>query len=79
MDREEPLEAPCIFCGYNSYGYYQKGTHGENCPWHSIGGKDEREKSLSEFMVKPNIYYKIKQTIMYWIYRFKTRNAPPPF
>ena len=24
------LEGPCIFCGYNSSGYWQEATHSEN-------------------------------------------------
>ena len=42
------LEAPpCLWCGYNGEGYYQAGTHGQSCPWHTIGGCDERLDRLA--------------------------------
>lgn len=63
MDREELTSAPCIFCGYNSSGYYQKGTHGENCPWHEIGGLYEREKNLPKLFI--NIYKELSECIAY--------------
>ena len=40
------LDAPCVFCGYNSYGYYQSGTHHVLCPWHKVGGLEQRGKDL---------------------------------
>ena len=40
------LDAPCIFCGYNGPGYWQAGTHSLECPWHGIGGFDERKSML---------------------------------
>lgn len=43
------LEAPCCFCKYNGPGYFQKHTHEKDCPWHDIGGMDEREKELIMF------------------------------
>ena len=43
---EELIDAPCIFCGYSGAGYYQVGTHDELCPWHGIGGGDERASIL---------------------------------
>lgn len=36
------LAAPCLWCGYNGEGYYQAGTHSQSCPWHTIGGCDDR-------------------------------------
>lgn len=43
------LEAPCCFCKYNGPGYFQKYTHEKDCPWHDVGGMDEREKELIMF------------------------------
>jgi hypothetical protein len=40
------LDSPCIFCGYNGAGYWQSGTHAEHCRWHTVGGYDDRHKSL---------------------------------
>jgi hypothetical protein len=40
------LDAPCVFCGYKSYGYFQEGTHAKSCPWHSVGGEVERKGQL---------------------------------
>jgi hypothetical protein len=36
------LDAPCKWCGYNGPGYWQKGTHTEACPWHKVGGSEDR-------------------------------------
>ena len=46
------LEAPCLWCGYNGEGYYQAGTHGQSCPWNTIGGCDERLDRLAREGVK---------------------------
>jgi hypothetical protein len=40
------LDGPCIFCGYNGAGYWQSGTHAEHCRWHTVGGYEDRHKSL---------------------------------
>lgn len=40
------LDAPCLWCGYNGAGYFQTGTHSENCPWHNVGGAMERGDKL---------------------------------
>lgn len=45
------LDAPCRFCGYNSSGYWQAGTHAAGCPWHKIGGFAERELVAQSFPV----------------------------
>ena len=46
------LAAPCLWCGYNGEGYYQAGTHSQSCPWHTIGGCDERLDRLAREGVK---------------------------
>lgn len=46
------LAAPCLWCGYNGEGYYQAGTHGQSCPWNTIGGCDERLDRLAREGVK---------------------------
>ena len=38
--------APCVFCGYNGAGFYQAGTHAEDCPWYTVGGGEERSVML---------------------------------
>ncbi len=43
-------EAPCIFCGYNGAGYYQKHTHGKHCPYYEIGGNEERKDALPDII-----------------------------
>lgn len=40
------LDAPCIFCGYNGAGYWQKGTHSKDCRLSDVGGFDDRRKAL---------------------------------
>jgi hypothetical protein len=40
------LSAPCRFCGYDGPDYYRAGTHAADCPWHSVGGLDERKARL---------------------------------
>ena len=40
------LEAPCLFCGYKGQGYFQTGTHSEDCPWYGVGGLEERAFAL---------------------------------
>jgi len=40
------LNAPCLFCGYSGAGYYQAGTHTNDCPWHNVGGDSERYGKL---------------------------------
>lgn len=40
------LEGPCVFCGYNSFGYWQEGTHDSQCPWFFIGSERERKDKL---------------------------------
>lgn len=46
------LEGPCIFCGYNSFGYWQEATHSRKCPWFFIGSEREREIRLREVIEK---------------------------
>jgi len=41
-EAEHLLDSPCLWCGYNGAGYWQQGTHAENCPWHEVGGTTER-------------------------------------
>lgn len=48
----ELTESPCLFCGYNGSGFYQTGTHHENCPWHLIGGDKERKAKIPKLMEK---------------------------
>ena len=45
------IESPCIFCGYNGNGYYQKYTHPPGCPWRYVGG-EERRSALRKYMLK---------------------------
>lgn len=42
----EVLDARCVFCGYNGAGYWQPFTHPKPCPWHDIGGMDQRIREL---------------------------------
>ena len=49
--RDKLIDAPCIFCGYNGPGYFQRGSHKVGCPWHSIGGAQEREDALNEWLL----------------------------
>lgn len=49
----EQLQAPCIWCGYNGNGYWQKGTHAATCPWHQVGGSEERYQSLAALPPAP--------------------------
>ena len=44
------LAAPCVFCGYNGEGYWQRGTHETFCPWRDVGGEGERRERLREIM-----------------------------
>lgn len=44
------LEAPCVFCGYNGPGYWQRLTHDKNCPWYPQGGFNERREVLPKFL-----------------------------
>lgn len=44
---ERATSSPCLFCGYNGEGFWQPLTHARNCPWHGVGGKDEREQKLA--------------------------------
>jgi len=37
------LSAPCMCCGYNGQGYWQRGTHKEDCPFNTIGGEADRK------------------------------------
>jgi len=46
---ENPLDAPCIFCGYKGEGYWQKGTHLPDCPFVDIGGEADRQSKLKEW------------------------------
>ena len=46
---EDPLNGPCVFCGYNSIGYWQTGTHSLGCPFRDIGGITDREAQLKEW------------------------------
>lgn len=34
--------APCVFCGYDGPNFFQVGSHPKTCPFHDIGGVDER-------------------------------------
>lgn len=40
------LEAPCRWCGYNGSEYWQATSHTEECPWHKVGGAEERATIL---------------------------------
>ena len=40
------LDAPCVFCGYNSNNYWQPRSHTTTCPWYHVGGTEIREKLL---------------------------------
>lgn len=40
------LAAPCMWCDYKGPGYYQAFTHEIDCPWHAIGGLNERMEQL---------------------------------
>jgi len=42
------LDAPCAWCSYNGQGYWQSGTHAESCPWHKIGGHEERKEHIAK-------------------------------
>lgn len=46
------LDAPCIFCGYNGTGYWQKGTHSPSCAFHDLGGEAERALRMSALAQK---------------------------
>jgi hypothetical protein len=46
----ELLAAPCLLCGYNGSGYWQKETHDKQCPWHKIGGAAEREQKMQRMI-----------------------------
>ena len=52
------FDAPCVFCGYNGPNYYQAGTHDKKCPWHRVGGYDERIESFIELARKNKIAVK---------------------
>lgn len=41
-EEHDPLESPCIFCGYDSFGYWNEASHARDCPWFFIGSKRER-------------------------------------
>lgn len=43
---DELLAAPCIWCRYNGAGYWQRDTHAESCPWHGVGGAEDRRRRL---------------------------------
>lgn len=47
---DELLDAPCAFCGYNGAGYWQAQTHPQECPWHAVGGGDERAAQLRDIV-----------------------------
>jgi hypothetical protein len=38
------LGAPCAWCDYSGPGYWQPGTHAPDCPWHRVGGEEERKR-----------------------------------
>lgn len=42
------LHAPCKWCGYDGEGYWQARTHAESCPWHGLGGAEDRAAALFE-------------------------------
>ena len=46
------LDAPCIICGYNGERYWQGGSHKWNCPFHKIGGRDDRAYELSQIVLE---------------------------
>ena len=45
-EAKDPLAAPCIWCGYNGSGYWQRGTHDEGCMWRDVGGEADRLEFL---------------------------------
>lgn len=47
---EDLLEAPCIVCGYNGERYWQSGSHKYNCPFHKVGGRDERGQKILQIV-----------------------------
>jgi hypothetical protein len=38
------LGAPCAWCDYSGPGYWQPGTHAPDCPWHRVGGEEDRKR-----------------------------------
>jgi hypothetical protein len=53
------LKAPCVYCGYNGEGYWQKHTHHENCPFYNSGGEEGRYvvlEQLGVYVIGPDIY-----------------------
>ena len=44
------FKAPCMFCGYNGPGYFQKGTHASACPYYGVGGLAERKEMIGPFL-----------------------------
>ena len=45
------LEAPCIVCGYNGERYWQSGSHKYNCPFHKVGGREERKQKILQLVI----------------------------
>ena len=44
------LEAPCICCGYNGSGYWQKETHNYYCPFYDVGGVKDRAEKIKKIL-----------------------------
>lgn len=47
---DELLNAPCVFCGYNGAGYWQAKSHLKSCPWHTVGGFDDRRARMPDIL-----------------------------
>ena len=43
---EKLINAPCVFCGYDGTGYWQKYTHDKSCPFYRVGGESGRKEAL---------------------------------
>ncbi len=43
-----PLDSPCVFCGYNGEFYWQRETHSGDCPFFNIAGMSDRQAWLKE-------------------------------
>ena len=47
---EKLLNAPCICCGYNGRGYWQKETHDYYCPFYEVGGVLDRIEKVRKIL-----------------------------
>ena len=45
---ERMLRAPCVYCGYAGAGYWQAGTHWNDCPWKTVAGEEARLAAAKE-------------------------------